>query len=524
MAETGELFTGGLEAYRRQDREEAGAAADDGRESAAVKGCRPIDRNQMLMRPVNIDELVEADHPVRAIWAMVCQLDWSGFEEDIKVVEGGKGRSCVDRRLLAALWLYGYSEGVSSARELARLCNYEPGCQWLTGMQEVNYHTLADFRGNNREAQDDLFKQVLGRLSAEGLTDLKRVGHDGTKIRAQASANSFRREDRLREHLKLAEEQIQAMGDPDAEEFSQRVMQARQRAAREKKQRLEQALEELKRFEQDRQKRRISETEAEARIMKQADGGFAPNYNVQITTDALNKIVVAVAITQAGDANQLVPALDAVASNSGRQPEQVLTDGAYTHNANIEEAARRGIDLIGPLATSHGEASLKKRGVSREFYPDKFSYDAANNTVSCPTGKSLQFQTTSQHEGRRKHHYRAQAADCQHCPFRQQCCPKKAPRGITRTEDSEVVRAFKDKMQTEAAKQIYRQRSELAETPNAWIKDKFGLRRFRLRGLVKAGMEAVWACLSYNIRQWIRLRWKPQLAATLAGAGPGVSV
>jgi len=262
MAETGELFTGGLEAYRRQDREEAGAAADDGRESAAVKRCRPIDRNQMLMRPVNIDELVEADHPVRAIWAMVCQLDWSGFEEDIKVVEGGKGRSCVDRRLLAALWLYGYSEGVSSARELARLCNYEPGCQWLTGMQEVNYHTLADFRGNNREAQDDLFKQVLGRLSAEGLTDLKRVGHDGTKIRAQASANSFRREDRLREHLKLAEEQIQAMGDPDAEEFSQRVMQARQRAAREKKQRLEQALEELKRFEQDRQKRRISETEA----------------------------------------------------------------------------------------------------------------------------------------------------------------------------------------------------------------------------------------------------------------------
>jgi hypothetical protein len=68
------------------------------------------------------------------------------------------------------------------------------------------------------------------------------------------------------------------------------------------------------------------------------------------------------------------------------------------------------------------------------------------------------------------------------------------------------------KMETEEAKAIYRQRGAVAEFPNAWIKDKIGLRQFRLRGLVKVGMEALWACLTYNIKQWIRLCWRPQWA------------
>ena len=148
-------------------------------DEVARKRFQPINRDQLIIRPLDVEKLVEEDHAVRAIWAMVCQLDWSRFEEDVKVVEGGKGRSRYDPRLLGALWIYAYSEGVNSARELSRMCSYEPGCQWLTAMEEVNYHTLADFRMQDKEALDELFAQVLGVLSAEGLTDLKRVMQDG---------------------------------------------------------------------------------------------------------------------------------------------------------------------------------------------------------------------------------------------------------------------------------------------------------------------------------------------------------
>src|SRR6266496_1931238 len=261
-----------------------------------VKRFRPIDRNQMMIRPINVDKLVQEDHPVRAIWAMVQRLDMSRLEADVKAVEGGKGRSHLDPRLLTAIWIYGYSEGINSARELARMCAYEPALQWLTGLEEVNYHSLSDFRVKNKQAQDEIFVQVLGLLSAEGLTDLKRVMQDGTKIKAQASANSFRRADTIREHLKLAQEQIDAMGDPNSEELSQRVFKAQQRAKRENKERLGRALrqlEELEKKQADSEKvLRVSESDPDARIMKQSDGGFAPSYNVQICTEASNKIIM----------------------------------------------------------------------------------------------------------------------------------------------------------------------------------------------------------------------------------------
>jgi transposase len=520
MAEGLGLLGEDLEAFRR----DGSPSKTEAGEKTAAKRLRRIDRSQMVIRPVDVEKLVEADHKVRAIWAMVSQLDMSRLEGEIKAVEGGKGRSAYDPRLLTAIWIYGYSEGINSARELARICSYEPALQWLTGLEEVNYHTLADFRTANKEAQDEIFTQVLGLLSAEGLTDLKRVMQDGTKIKAQASSNSFRREDTIREHLKLAQEQIQAMGDPNAEDLSQRALKARQRAIREHQQRLEQALRELQELENQRadsdKEVRVSESDPEARVMKQPDGGFAPSYNVQICTEASNKIILAVETTQAGtDYDQLMHGIDAVDANTGQMPKQMVVDGGFIKNANIEEAAERGVDLIGPVAESNPEASLKKRGISPDFYPDKFRYDQATNTLICPAAKTLTFQRRERREGRIEHQYRAPAADCENCPFRNQCCPRTFPRMVIRKEDSEKVKAFRAKMDTEEAKQIYRTRAEIAETPNAWIKAKFGLRQFRLRGLLKVSMEAVWACLTYNIMQWKRLICEPQRISVSASAG-----
>jgi transposase len=328
MAETLGLLGEDLEAFRRGD----SPSKTEVGEQTAVKRFRAIDRKQMVIRPIDVEKLVEPDHKVRAIWAMVNQLDMSRLEAEIKAVEGGKGRSAHDPRLLTAIWIYGYSEGINSARELARMCSWDPALQWLTGLEEVNYHTLADFRTANKEAQDDIFTQVLGLLSAEGLTDLKRVMQDGTKIKAQASASSFRRQDTIREHLKLAQEQIQRMGDPNSEDLSQRVLKARQRGIREYKQRLEQALRELEELEKQRadsEKKapRVSESDPEARVMKQSDGGFAPSYNVQICTEASHKIILAVETTQARtDYNELMHGIDAVDANTGQTPEQMVVD------------------------------------------------------------------------------------------------------------------------------------------------------------------------------------------------------
>jgi len=268
---------------------------------------KAINRQQLVMRPMDVEQLVSEDHEVRAVWEFVGRLDLSAYYEGIEVREGETGRPAMDPRLMMSLWIYAYSKGVSSAREVCRLCETDAAYQWLTGIEGVNYHTLSDFRVEHKEGLDELFTQVLGLLSAEGLITLERVMHDGTKVKACASADTFRREERIRAHLERTREQVRQMGDPrEAEEVGPRVAKARQRAVREKAERLEKALEEfekvgvLKSSQGEKKEARVSMSDPEARVMKQSDGGFAPSYNVQLTTDAKEKIIVGVGVTQSG--------------------------------------------------------------------------------------------------------------------------------------------------------------------------------------------------------------------------------
>ena len=506
-------------------REDQGCALRTGeveREKTRRVRLKPINRQQMMLRPIEVDRLVPEDHEVRAIWEFVGRLDLSRYYEAIEVVEGEAGRPALNPHLMISLWIYAYSKGVGSAREISRLCEYDPAYQWMTGLESVNYHTLSDFRVKHKEGLGELFTQILGIMSAEGLISLERVMHDGTKIKACASSDTFRRENRVRAHLEAARQQVAEMGDPrTTEEVSPRVAKARQRAVQEKRERLEKALEELEKVralkssQEEKKEARVSLSDPEARVMKQSDGGYAPSYNVQISTDAKEKVIVGIGVSQSGsDYEELVPAVDRVELQMGKEPGQVVVDGGFTSRDNILAMSEREVDLIGSMGTgtSQSAGQMKRRGVDPSFYPEVFHYDGISDTYSCPAGKILRANGEEKRPGRTNYKYRACATDCQRCPFQQKCCPQNGPRSIVRGVDAPEVAAFIAKMETDEGKKIYRQRGPVAEFPNAWIKAKIGLRQFRLRGLIKVGMEVLWAALTYNIKQWIRLCWRPQWA------------
>ena len=484
-----------------------------------------INREQMVLSPTDVERLVPEDHEVRAIWEFVGHLDLSRYYEEIEVVEGEAGRSAMDPQLMISLWIYAYSKGVSSSREIFRLSGYDPAYQWLTGMEPVNYHTLSDFRVRHKEALDDLFIQGLGILSAEGLVTLERVMQDGTKVKANASGDTFRREERIRKHLEAAREQVAGMGDPRwAEEVGPRVAKARQRAAREKRERLEKALEELEKIRavkagtESKEQARVSMTDPEARIMKQGGGGgYGPSYNMQVSTDEANKVIVGVGVTQAGvDYEELEEAEERIERNMGRAPVEMVVDGGFVSRGNILAMEGRKVGLIGPLeeGVAQSAGQMKRRGVEEAFRPDQFGYDAQQDTYRCPAGKPLRLEGKEKRIGKVNYQYRARVQDCQKCCNKMRCCPQNESTGraIVRGVDAPEVVSYLAKMKTEEAKTIYKRRGEVAEFPNAWLKDKIGLRQFCLRGLLKVGMEAIWACLTYNIQQWIRLCWRSRLA------------
>src|SRR5207342_284623 len=171
-------------------------------DAAPVNSARPrvraVHRSQLTWQMLDVERLIELDHPARAIWELSGRLKLDGFYAPIEAVEGSAGRTPWDPRLLVSLWIYAYSRGISSAREIARRCTYEPAFQWLCGLEEINHHTLSDFRVAHGAALEELFVEVLGVLSHEGLVRLERVMHDGTKVKAFARGDSFRREDKLR--------------------------------------------------------------------------------------------------------------------------------------------------------------------------------------------------------------------------------------------------------------------------------------------------------------------------------------
>ena len=486
-----------------------------------------IDRSQLLLHSIDVERLIDEDHCARAIWQLIGRLNLSQYYAEIAAVEGHAGRDHTAPQLLISLWLYAYSQGVSSAREVARRCAFEPGFQWLCGLQPISHRTLSGFRSDHKEALDNLFVQVVGMLSAEGLITMQRVTLDGTKINANASGNTFRRKDKLEAHLALAREQVQKMNEQAAEEekTAKRRASAKRRAARQRVSRLETAFREVERLQakhrdSDQYVARASGTDPEAHVMRNGEGGTVPSYNVQLVTDTTHGLVVNVeATTDAIDYRQLEPALQRCKEALGQLPKQLVADGDYTNHASVQGAAASGVDFYGSWQDSWKPVEHDAQGRSGAFISSAFPYDAEHDIYLCPAGQQLPHKTVIHRgHGVLTHLYKAPAAACFSCVYRDQCASKKPRpkwrRIITRIEQPAATVAFKAKMETEEAKQIYRQRSQIAEFPHAWIKERCGLRQFRCRGQKKTSMEATWACLSYNIIRWFSIRRK--LTATAA--------
>lgn len=331
-------------------------------------------RDQIELRAVDIDSLIGSDHPARVIWAYVEGLDLTELENAIKSREATAGHPAIAPRLALALWLYATSEGIGSARVLARLCEAHDVYRWLCGGVSVNHHSLSDFRVAHVALLDRLLAENIAALWQAGIIDLSRLAQDGVRIRASAGAASFRREATLAAHLRMAHEVVEQLKRELHEDHgasSRRIGAARQRAARDRVERIlaarQAGAEIAKQREQrgdngrnkdddDKKQPRASTTDPQARVMKMADGGFRPAYNVQVASVAGEQIVVAVEPGNNGsDRGLMQPMLEKVEAVTGRLPETHLADGGFTSAKAIEWAHGRGVTVIcPPTASKHG--------------------------------------------------------------------------------------------------------------------------------------------------------------------------
>ncbi len=433
------------------------AAAERYRGKPAPRINKP-ERCQGEWRAESLDERLDPDHPVRLVWAYIEGLDFSAVFERIKAVAGVAGRNASDDRVLFALLLWAAIDGVDSAREIARLSVDHRAYAWLRGGVPLNYHMLADCRTEYGELLDRFLSESLASLLHEGLISLETTAQDGTKVRASAGGSSFRREATLAKHLEIAERRVQEVrAQADDASIGLRQQKARERAAREKLERVQAALENQAALAQSREARqkgdgvkaRASTTDPEARTMQMADGGFRPAYNVQFETDTASGIIVGVeVINQGNDQNQLAPLTEQVQERVGQTPENKLADGGYVSIDDIEKTAALGTTVLAPPK-----------------------------------------QTAAQ---------KAAGKD----PYQ----PKKG--------DTPAVAAWRMRMGTEAAQALYRLRGQTAEWVNAGMRNR-GLQRFLVRGLAKVRAVVLWHVLAHNLLRVVALRAKKGISGEI---------
>jgi transposase len=447
---SGELF----ESLPLPENAEAVAAKTAVTKAAQSARARVIlpNRNQIELRPMDLESLLPQGHRARLVWAWVERQDLSAMYAAIKVREGGVGRSAIAPQILLALWLYATLEGVGSARQLSRLVLEHDAYRWISGGVQVNHHSLSDFRVAHGAALDELLSTSVAALMSAGAVKLERVAQDGVRVRADAGAASFRRKASLQDNLELARARVRELKDQldaDPAQDSRRKTAAQQRAKREMEQRVQQALdrlpelEDIKRRNGGKAEARASTTDAEASVMKMADGGFRPAYNAQFASDCDAQVIVGVELSTSGsDMAQLAPMVEQVEQRVGQVPAQWLVDGGYPAHEQLD-AVQHKTEVYAPVPEPRA--------------------------VKDSEGKLA-------------------AAD-KHQP---------------KPDDSPAVAQWRQRMAGDEAQEIYKLRAATAECVNAQARNR-GLQRLPVRGRAKARCVVLLFALAHNLMRTVKL-------------------
>lgn len=449
------------------------------------KTFRSYDLSQLLLLPPDLRQWLRPDHLALYVSDIVEQLDLSAI---VNAYEAGRGQPPYHPQMMVKLLIYGYCVGKMSSRKLEAATYDDVAFRVLSGNQQPDHASIAEFRKRHLAALAQLFVQVLQLCERAGLVKLGHVAIDGSKIKANASkyrtmtyAGLSEAEQKLvaevtrllaeAERIDAAEDELYGQdkrGDELPEELRDRESRLRrirelkadlEREAREaaeqqaatarqkNEERLRKAKEggkkpgRLAKVPDPEQvvpkpKARRNFTDIESRMMKDhATNTFVQGYNAQLGVDAEAQIIVAATVVQAGnDQQQLVPVLEAVAQNLGRMPERVSADAGYFSTAAVTNERLQTVDVYVPPNARAPESP------------------------------------------------------------------------VTLTTDATVQQRMWHKLQSKAGAAIYDQRKAIVEPVFAYLKHVRGVRQFLLRSLAQVQAEWLLICLTHNVLKMFRAK------------------
>jgi len=402
------------------------------------------DRSQVGMHFCSIDELVSADHQVRVVWDAVSQMDLSAFEAPIKSRQFSAGRSANDVRVMVGLWLWAAVQNVARGRLLERLCQTDLTFKWMCGGLSMNYHTLNDFRVGHRQALDQLFTATLGRLMHGELVTVTRISQDGLRVRASAGGNSFHRRSTLEACLAEAEAHLadlrKVQDSPDNEAVPEQGDQQKAAVAADRLNRVRQALSEIAKVE----------------------AGRAKSHDKQ---------------------KRERPACASTTDPEARMMK--MPNGGFNPAYNVQLATDPISRAIVGVAVSNGGGDAPLSEPMREQVEKRTGKQVSEHLMD---GGYLNLEVVER---------AATEGVTVYAPVPE--LNKVTDRFARRPEDTNAIADWRSRMNSDAGKEIYKERASTSETVNAEVRTYRGLAPFSVRGIAKVTCVALWSALAYNL-------------------------
>jgi transposase len=421
---------------------------------------RQAERRRVSLRPVSLEDLLPADHRARFVWSFAERLDLSALYGAIKAVEGHPGHPSADPRILLALWLYATVEGVGSARELDRLCREHIGFEWLCGGVGMNHTTLAQFRVAHGAVLERLLVDSFAAMLKTGHASLARVAQDGMRVRAAAGAASFRRRaslERCRTEAAAEVARLRAELEADPGSLSRRQAAARQRAAAERERRVEAAL-----------------AVAEQLAAKRGGDQHLPREDPPRSADG-----------SAGETSAKPAPEPRVSTTDAEARVMKMPDGGFRPAFNLGFASDPRSTMIAAVTIDNTGSDNGQLRPMSEWLAAAYGQRPGEHLADGGFAKLADIEAL------------AAAGVVVFAPVPK---PRDAARDphAPRQGDGPGVAAWRQRMGSEAAKALYKERAATAECVNAQCRNR-GLLRFLVRGLEKAKAVGLWHALAHNM-------------------------
>lgn len=498
-------------------------------------------REQQVLFPERLDELVADDAPVRVLAMLLEDVDWSAWEKEYV----GHGQPPIHPRYMAGAILFGLLHKVRSTRELERAARKDIDFIWLLEGFTPDHSSFANFRLRHGKGIRDLHAHIAKTLVMKREKALLHLIIDGTRFRADSDRGGARTAEtiayiigELDSRMKELEEvtvrpetdYIEGMESP-VDEQEELASVNKEIASQEKKRaKYQKALDIAQERDVRSQKHngknaksvRVPVTDPESQQSPNKEGGFAPNYTPVATVESqTGAIIHADVLPGSGEAEAVLPAVRSAEELTGDKVDAVLADSNFASGQVLNELKESGVDAYMPTRSvsppdnpalrsdpstpvpEEERGKLPKTG--KKFSRTSFVYDSENDVYRCPMGEAMEpYKHGKNKDGVQCAYYRCDA--CAGCPLAADCINGKATkRTITRDEHEELREATDQRMATPEGKDIYKQRAPGIEGVFGIIKSSMGLRRFSLRGLAKVRTEWTWICTAYNLKKLLAL-------------------